>query len=176
MHNARDEKRGLKPYTIAVVALASALMIASKLALALVPNVELVTLLVVVFSYVYGYPIIISTFVFCTIDILLYPTTPDVIIAYYIYWNALAYVVAMLRTRAHATACYTALAVIATLLFGIITTATYSIFYGVSFFAWYASGLPFFAIHLASSLVTVTVGFSPLTSLLQSLNRRNNRL
>ncbi len=142
-------------------------MVAAKLALSFVPNVEVVTLLTIVFAYVYGYPIVISAFIFCTIDILLYPASPDVIIAYYLYWDALAFVVALFRDKVSATAFYTALAVVGTLIFSILTTATYALFYGVNFFAWYAAGLVYFAIHIASSLVTVLLAFAPLTRLLE---------
>ncbi len=160
------------PSKIATTALMSALLVCAKLVLSFIPNIELVTLLTIVFAYSFGYRTAVATFAFCTLDIVLYPTSPDVIVAYYIYWNMLSITVATIRTKVTSPAFYIALAVLFTFVFGIISTATYSLFYGVSFFTWYAAGLVYFAIHIASSLVTVAVGFIPLTRVLTNIKKR----
>ncbi len=166
----------LSPQKIASIAFMSAMLIGGKFALSFVPNVEVVTLFTVVFSYVFGYMTMIATFVFCTIDFLIYPTSIDVIIAYYIYWQLLAYVVALCRKKVSSPAFYTAVAVLGTFVFGVLTTATCAIFYKVNFFMWYASGIVFFAIHMISALVTVGVGFRPLTGVLSRLNAATLKL
>ncbi len=150
----------------------SAILVAAKFALSFIPNVEVITLLTIAFAYAFGLRSVVATFVFCTLDMLIYPISIDVIIAYYIYWNTLSFTVSLLRQKIFSTAFYTALAVLFTLMFSILTTATYSIFFGVNFFSWYAAGLVYFAIHIASALVTLLIGFSPLTKVLIKLKTR----
>ena len=57
---------------LALIAIMSATLEAGKLALAFIPNVEIVTLLCGVYGYVFGFYGIIATYIFLTIKIKCY--------------------------------------------------------------------------------------------------------
>lgn len=152
---------------IARVAVMSATLIVGKFMLAFIPNIEVVTTLVVVFAFVFKYECVFATLVFCTADAFIYPPTIDVIISYFIYWNLLSILVATLsELKVKKFSVYLVVGLIMTALFGVITSLLYSLFYGVNFFAIYVAGLYFYALQIISTLVFMLVGFKPLTKIL----------
>ena len=152
---------------IARVAVMSATLIVGKFMLAFIPNIEVVTTLVVVFAFVFKYECVFATLVFCTADAFIYPPTIDVIISYFIYWNLLSILVATLsELKVKKFSVYLVVGLIMTALFGVITSLLYSLFYGVNFFAIYVAGLYFYALQIVSTLVFMLVGFKPLTKVL----------
>lgn len=152
---------------IARVAVMSATLIVGKFMLAFIPNIEVVTTLVVVFAFVFKYECVFATLVFCTADAFIYPPTIDVIISYFIYWNLLSILVATLsELKVEKFSVYLVVGLIMTALFGVITSLLYSLFYGVNFFAIYVAGLYFYALQIISTLVFMLVGFKPLTKVL----------
>ncbi len=152
---------------IARVAVMSATLIVGKFMLAFIPNIEVVTTLVVVFAFVFKYECVFATLVFCTADAFIYPPTIDVIISYFIYWNLLSILVATLsELKVKKFSVYLVVGLIMTALFGVITSLLYSLFYGVNFFAIYVAGLYFYALQIISTLVFMLVGFKPLTKVL----------
>ena len=152
---------------IARVAVMSATLIVGKFMLAFIPNIEVVTTLVVVFAFVFKYECVFATLVFCTADAFIYPPTIDVIISYFIYWNLLSILVATLsELKVEKFSVYLVVGLIMTALFGVITSLLYSLFYGVNFFAIYVAGLYFYALQIVSTLVFMLVGFKPLTKVL----------
>ena len=82
---------------IAFAGVMGALLVVGKFALSFIPNVEVVTTLLVAFSFVFGFDGVIASLIFCTADVILYPPSLDVIVSYYIYWNLLAITVAILK-------------------------------------------------------------------------------
>lgn len=155
---------------IAFIAVAAATLVIGKLALSFVPNIEVVTTLVIVYAYVFGWDCIGATTIFCILDVVLYPPSPDVIIAYFIYWNALAAVVALIKTLgARSEYIYLLTGVVMTLLFGLITTLCSHIVIGLPFLPTYVAGIPFYVLQVISTLVFTGIGFRPLTKVLQRI-------
>lgn len=158
---------------IAIISLTSAILIVSKFALSFIPNVEVVTTLIICFAFVFKYDSIFSTIVFCTADILIYPPSIDVIISYYIYWNLLSLIVATLSSlNIKNEWIYFTLSLIMTLLFGVITSFFFSLFYGVNFLAVYIAGVYFYLIHLISTTVFMLVAFNILTKTLENIKKK----
>ncbi|MBR7141797.1 MAG: hypothetical protein IKD03_06580 [Clostridia bacterium] len=148
---------------ITYVAIMSGMLVLGKLALSFIPNVEVVTTLVMVFACCFGYRVLGATIVFCTLDMFLYSFSIDVAISYFIYWNALAFIGAtMQKFGIKSTYAYLILAIAGTASFGFITTGVYCIMYGAPFFPMYVSGLVFYAIQLVGNIVFMLVGFAPL--------------
>ena len=153
---------------IAQTALAAALLVLGKFALSFVPNIEVVTTLTVVFAFSFGWQTLAATTIFCLVDAIIYPATLDVIISYFIYWNLLALVTIVLKKCGiKAPAAYIGTALVMTVGFGFLTSFVFHLFYGVVFWAYYAAGLPFYALQICSTLVFMTVGFIPLVKLLR---------
>ena len=148
-------------------AVMSAMLVAGKLALSFIPNVEVVTTLVIVFGVSFGFKAVAATLIFCTADMFLYAFSIDVAIAYFIYWDALAATAAIMsRLGIKAGYAYLILAFVGTLTFGVLTTLTFSLIYSAPFAPVYVAGLPFYAAQLLSSLVFMSVGFAPLCRVL----------
>ena len=154
---------------IACIAVMSATLIIGKFVLSFIPNVEVVTTLVICYAVVFGFDSVFATLVFCIIDNFIYPPSIDVTISYFLYWNLLAIISATLsRLNVNNKNAYLVLGIIMTFLFGVITSFFYSLFFGTPFFAIYLSGLVYYAIHMVSTLVFMLVGY---TQLIKVLNR-----
>lgn len=157
---------------IALTAVMSALLILGKLALSFIPNIEVVTTLIIVFAYVFDWQAIFATLIFCLCDMIIYPFSIDVAISYFIYWNLLAAAaVVMRKCGVTSSAWYLLLGLVMTALFGVITSAATAIVFNLSFAAIYLSGLLFYALHVFSTLVFMNVAFSPLVKLLEKIKR-----
>ena len=94
----RGRKKGLKgggkwkspAKDLAVTAVMATLLVLGKLVLAIVPNVEVVTSLIMVFTMVFGFRrAIFAVLAFCLVDILCYPHSPDTIVQYLFHWPLL---------------------------------------------------------------------------------------
>ena len=158
---------------IARIAVMSATLIVGKFALSFIPNIEVVTTLVIVYAFVFKYDCVFATLVFCTADAFIYPPTIDVIVSYFIYWNLLSILVSTLsELKVKNFSVYLVVGLIMTALFGVITSLLYSLFYGVNFFAIYVAGLYFYALQLVSTLVFMLVGFKPLTKVLLKIKQK----
>lgn len=119
MNNSLHRTRAQK---IALIALMTATIEGGKLALAYIPNVEIVTLLIGVFSFSFGLAGIAATYFFVAIECLIWGINTWVA-TYVIYWPSVAIVFAILgrygvRNRLIATAC----AVTLTAFFGVLSS------------------------------------------------------
>ncbi len=163
------------PKRLAFAGVMGALLVVGKFALSFIPNVEVVTTLLIAYCFVFGFDGVFSSLVFCTLDVIIYPPSIDVILSYYIYWNLIAITTAMLKELGvksfiphFITAC------VYTLIFGVLTSFFNSLFFGVPFGVVYVAGLYFYAIHLVSTAVFMIVGFKPITKLLEKIKNSAN--
>lgn len=157
---------------IVLPAAVAAILIVVKEMLAFIPNVEAVTLIIVVCAYVFPTrTILFASIVFCTGEWLIYGFGYWVV-AYYIYYPLLAATALFLKlvknTLWRAVAA-TAIAVLLTAFFGVLTSAVDALFiagFKNVFFKYfaviYARGIKFYITHVISSLVTVSVLFTPI--------------
>lgn len=152
---------------IAFIAIMSALLIAGKFALSFIPNVEVVTTLIICFSFVFKFDAIIATIVFCTANILIYPSPIDVILDYYIYWDLLALIVVVLSELGEKRDwIYLTLGVVMTVFFGFLTSFIFCLCYSVPFWPYYVQGILFYAIQIISTCVFMFIGFNPINKIL----------
>lgn len=160
---------------IAFAGVMGALLVVGKFALSFIPNVEVVTTLLIAYCFVFGFDGVVASLVFCTFDVILYPPSIDVVISYYIYWNLLAITVAILKElNVKNFIYYFVTACVYTVLFGVITSLFNSLFFGVPFGAVYIAGLYFYAIHIVSTAVFMIVGFTPITKILEKIKSSAN--
>ena len=166
-------------------AVVAALLLAVKEALRFIPNVELVTVIIIVSAYAFSPKVsFLTTFVFCTAQWLLYGFGYWVV-SYYLYWPALTAAALSLKRVRNAAARSVAavfIAAVFTAAFGVLTTAVDVLFvwgFSGSFFTyfpiWYARGLllpyPFYIVHFVSSVATVGFLFFPLSKVLERYER-----
>lgn len=145
---------------IAFVGISAATVECAKLALAALPNVEVVTLLLALYGYVFGLWGVLSAVVFVSIEPLIYGFGTWVA-SYLIYWPLVALVFALLgRLRVRGRIKITAVAVLLTVFFGVLSSlidvGLLSGFFDnflYRFGIYYARGIIFYAIQIACNAV-----------------------
>ena len=148
------------------IATMSALLVVCKLAFAFAPNIEVVTTLTMVFGSLYGYSTLVATTVFCMADMIIYPFSIDVAISYFIYWNTLALISAIIGKRTHLTWVYIIVGAIGTVVFHLITSTAYVIVFRTAFLPTLLASVPFCIVQIVSTTAFTLVGYRPLYQVL----------
>ncbi len=172
---------------LCVTAMFSALLVAGKQALATIPNVEIVTILIAVCAYVWGLNVVLpAVFAFIAVDVAIWGINTWVI-SYVVHWNAVALVFwalskIKLKNKVLQAVFATITAVLLTTLFGVLTSVIdtaigfvggrgfYVDFenFGKRFVAMYVAGVAFFVTHIVSNGIVFALSFAPL----EFLNRK----
>lgn len=89
----------MKIRDIALIGILSATMTAGKLALSFIPNVEIVTLLFIVYTIVFGYKkVLLVSLVFTTTEIFIYGFSTWFLV-YYMIWPILIIITESMKKR-----------------------------------------------------------------------------
>jgi len=151
---------------IIVLALFAALLLISKEALAALPNIEVVTLFIILLTHNIGLKALWSVYTFVAVQLLLYPSGVWMISYLYV-WAILVFIICALRRYGNAVL-YTIIAGIFGILFGVLCSipAFYvgGFGYGIS---WIINGLSFDVVHCVGNIVTTAVLFYPLNKAMQ---------
>lgn len=181
--NARKSKTKYGASLIAVSAMYAALLVGGKEALAALPNIEVVTLLVAVCAYVWGGAAAFSAVnVFIAVDMAIWGVNTW-IISYFIHWNIVALVFVLLgkikyKHKAVQVVVATVSAVALTALFGVLTSFV-DVMIGYTdggFFAdfdnvfarfavMYVNGVSFFVTQTVCNAALFATAFLPLVKL-----------
>lgn len=155
----------LKVREMTVLALFAALMIALQVAMASLPNIELVTLLIILCTLHFGYKAIFAVSVFVLVEGLIYGINMWFINYLYV-WPLLVLIVLPLRKESNLVL-WTVLAGIYGLMFGTLCSIPYFITGGFAAgIAYIVAGIPFDLAHCLGNIVSVLVLFPPLDRLL----------
>lgn len=175
---------------IVITAMFSALLVGGKQALAVIPNVEVVTILIALCSYVWGLGVCLpAVFVFIACDVAIYGVNTWVI-SYLIHWNVVAvafWLLSKIKTGKVLTVVLaTALAVVLTSCFGVLTSFVdvcigyvngEGFFFdwqnvGKRFVAMYVAGIAFYVTHVVCNFSLFAVAFLPLQKINQKAKIR----
>lgn len=144
------------------------LMFAGKVALMALPNVEPVSLLVMLFAVVFGRKCLYAIYVYVLLELLLHGFHLWVFNYLYI-WALLAGVAWLLREMRQPLG-WALLSGVFGLLFGVLCAPVYLVVGGPMYaVSWWVSGIPFDMIHALSNFVIALVLFVPLRTLLERL-------
>lgn len=173
-----DGKSRTAVKTSALIGLLAASITAAKLALMEIPNIEAVTLLIIMYTAVFGLGISVpATIVFVSVEILLFGLNTWVV-SYYIHWCALCLVTAaVVRIFGANRWALAGLAFVMSACFGVLTTLVDTLFvsntadivFGKYFAALYARGIVFFIVHTVSNTAVLFAFAEPLGRLLSRL-------
>ena len=160
----------------ALVGMMAATVECAKLALAVLPNIEAVSLLIALYSYVFGWAGVVAALVFVCIEPLVWGFG-TLIVSYFIYWPLLALVfLAHGKIDLKNRFAVTGIVVFMTFLFGIITSlADVGLFSGsfdrffYRFAVYYARGVLFYALHIGSNFLIFLLAFPLLRDFLLRL-------
>lgn len=166
---------------VARVAILAALLTVGKLAFAAVPNVEVVTLLIIVYGATLGMPYALTAaLIFCTVEMAIWPPHTWVVM-YYIQWPLLAIVSSLVLRRTNivkTTVFAVVIAVVSAEFLGVLSASVDTLFcvgnltpadLRIYWLAYYLRGVYFDVVHMISNAIIVSVLFAPLVLLVRKL-------
>ena len=167
-----DKKLTIREITL--FAVLGAMMFALQVVMAPLPNIEPVSLLVMIFAAVFGWKALYPVYVFVVMEILFYGISTWNI--YYLYvWAVLAFAAILMRKQTQPLA-WALLSAVYGLMFGALCGIV-DIFVGGFGYAaakW-VSGIPFDLLHCGGNFVIALIMFRPLRNALEKLYGRMRR-
>lgn len=155
---------------IALIGMMTAALEAAKLAMSFLPNVELVTLLVILFTLCLGGKALAAVFAFVGVECLVWGIGLWTIMYLYI-WPLLA-LLALLFRRQESVLFWSVLSGFFGLFFGALCAIPYFFIGGVqTAAAWWIAGIPWDILHGVSNFVLCLVLFAPLRKVFLRLGR-----
>lgn len=159
-----------KAKDIAEVGLMVAMLEAAKLALGSLPNIELVTFLIIVFTLYFGKRTLFAVPAFILIEVMIFGFNPLWVIAYCYVWPLLCLVTLLFKNRPKSAFAPALLSGFFGLFFGFlcsfpylfITTGTNPDASLASAIAWWIAGIPFDIIHGTSNFIIMLVLYTPV--------------
>lgn len=154
----------MKSHDITLIAILSASLTAGKLVLSVVPNVEIVTFLFIVYTVLFGVKrTLMTAVVFVTTEILIYGFGTW-ILGYYVLWPLLIALTSILNRKFSSEYAFATLASLFGFCFGLFFALFESIFYGIGYaIPYWISGIPFDIVHGVSNFIIVLMLYKPLT-------------
>lgn len=159
---------------VTTVAVMAGLLVALKFALSFLPNVEVVTLLIAVFSVAWGIRYSLpATVVFCLVEMAIYGVAGWVLL-YFIYWPSLAVIFFFLlrgKTGVMAIVLGAVVGGVFSMIFGVLSASVETLLVvgnvaydklGTFFVSYYVKGLWFDLVHVVSVVASMLVLYLPL--------------
>ena len=148
---------------ITLIAILSASLTAGKFVLSVVPNVEIVTFLMILYTVLFGYKrTLMVVAVFVTTEILIYGFGTW-LLGYYILWPTLVILTHIISRTLKSEYGYAILSAIYGFTFGLFFALFESLFYGISYaIPYWISGIPFDIVHGTSNFIIMLVLYKPM--------------
>ena len=154
-----------------VLALLGALMFAAKMALAALPNIEPVSMLVIVYTVVYGKKALYPIYVYVMLEILFWGLGLWNLNYLYV-WLVLFFLASIFRQMKSPWG-WAILSGAYGLCFGLLCTPVYLITGGWAFgLSWWISGIPWDVVHCVGNFVIALVLVRPLSIGLEKIKNR----
>ena len=168
------ERKGLPLGEVVLFGMLGALMFALQVAMAALPNIEPVSLLVMLLAVVFGWKSLYAVYVFVVMEILFHGLGLWNINYFYI-WTVLAVAAVCLR-RMRSPLGWAILSGVYGLCFGALCGIVDVFLGGVSYaVAKWVSGIPFDLLHCGGNFVLALLLWNPLRRLLEKLYGRMGR-
>ena len=178
LNELKEKRPPFNARTIALVAIMTATIEVAKLVLAVLPNIEVVTLLCALYGYVFGWYGVLAAGLFVCLEPMIWPIGTWVA-TYFIYWPLVAMVFMLLsRAKIKGRLPLTATALGLTIFFGVLSSAIDATVYGftVSYFKNfvlnYIRGIPFYFNHIICNAAVFPTLFPFLAKKLGEIKTR----
>ncbi len=153
---------------VALFGVLGALTFGAKVAMSGLPNIEPVSLMVMLFAVVFGWKALYPIYLYVLMEIMLYGINLWNINYLYIWAILAAAAIAMRRVKNPLW--WAVLSGLFGLAFGLLCCPVYAVIGGFDYaLRWCVAGLPYDAIHAAGNFVIALVLFAPLRKLLEGL-------
>lgn len=164
---------GLSVFRVALFGIFGGLAFAAKFALAFLPNIEPVSLMVMLFAVTFGWMGIFPTYVYVALEILVFGFGTWNIPYLYI-WTVLFVAALALRKMTNPVG-WALLSGVFGLLFGVLSLPSHWVMSGFAGgLAWVISGIPYDVAHCVGNFVIALILFKPLRTLLEKLYAGKN--
>lgn len=162
----------MKIRDIALIGILSGTITAGKLALSFIPNVEIVTLLFIVYTVVFGYKkVLLVSLVFTTTEVFIYGFSTWFLV-YYVIWPILIIITELMKKMVKSEYGYATVGAIFGYTFGAFFAVVESFFYGAAYgWAYWVRGILFDLLHGTSNFIIILVLFNPITDILTRLKK-----
>ena len=168
------DKRKISLGEVALFGILGALTFGLKVAMSFLPNIEPVSLLIMLYAVTFGRKCIFPLYLYVLLEILFYGIQLWNINYLYV-WALLALMAWLLRKQTHPLVWAIASGAFG-LFFGFLCAPVYLFTGGLSFaISWWISGIPFDVAHCVGNFVMALVLFMPLRRLLAGLYRKTIR-
>ncbi len=169
MNSNVETFNGMKVQDLVLISILSASLTAGKLALSFVPNVEVVSLLFMVYTVALGVKrTLLISVIFATTEIFLYGFSTWVL-GYYLIWPILILATGVLKGKVKSEYGFAIISGIFGLSFGFFFAVFESFFYGIAYgMAYWARGIPLDILHGASNYIIAIILFNPLVKIFSS--------
>lgn len=171
VESTEENKKIFSVLDIATIGIMAALLEVVKFALQAVPNVELVTLLIIVFTLYLGPKSLIAVWGFVGMECAVYGLGLWTIMYVYV-WPILVLITCLLRKHRDSQWPFVVLASMFGLFFGAMCSIPYFFMGGyATALAWWVAGIPFDILHGITNFIGAAVLFTPLTKALDRVRR-----
>lgn len=169
IHNERYLRLGARE--IAVYAMLGALAFALKVTLAGLPNIEPVSLLVIVYTVVLGKKALWPIYTYVALEFIMWG--PGVWNISYLYIWAILYLLSRLLREIQSSLGWAVLSGAFGMFFGLLCTPVYLIAGGWAYaVSWWLSGIPYDLLHCGGNFILTMLLFRPLCNVLKRLKRQ----
>lgn len=171
MNHGKQSGSRFTPRDIALVGMMAAVMEVCKEALSFLPNVELVTFLVILFSIFWGRKATLATVILTVLEIALYGISLWVLIYLYI-WPLLSLLAWQLR-KCRNIFVWSAFSGLYGLAFGALSSLPNLLLFGpAAAFTFWVTGLPYDLLHGVSNAVLMFLLYRPVAGVLEQIKHR----
>lgn len=160
---------------VVVVAFLSAILTVGKISLASVPNVEVVSFLIILYTVVFGWRYgLLTSIVFATIEVLIWGVGLWTM-GYYVVWPLLVAMTAFLPKSFQHLSGYTVLSGGFGLTFGLLFAIYTAPLTNVSIWVYWVNGIMFDVVHMIGNIVVMLVLYWPTRRALEFVAERIQR-
>ena len=168
IHSKKAERAGISIKDIVLIAMLSAILVVVHVAIAALPNIELVTLLIILYTLVFRWRTLPIIYVYAVLQGLIYGFGPWWFMYLYV-WTILYLIVTLLRKN-KSVIIWSVVSGIYGLIFGALCSLVYFFLGGIhTVIAFWIAGIQFDITHGIANFFICFVLFKPLYAILTKL-------
>jgi energy-coupling factor transport system substrate-specific component len=162
----------MKIKDIALIGMMSAILVAVQVALSFLPNIELVSILIIIYTLVFGRKALYIIYVFVAVEGIIYGIGLWWINYLYV-WTVL-FLIAMLLRKHHSPYIWAIISGFYGLTFGALCAIPNLFLSGIgSAISYWLAGIPFDILHAIGNFVVALLLFHPLYYIMDKINRKS---
>ncbi len=167
----KENSLSLKVIDIVIIGMMSALLLAVQVTLSFLPNIELVSLLIILYTLIYGRKTLYIIYVFIALEGIIYGI--GLWWFNYLYVWTVLYIITLLLKKVHSSMLWSIISGLYGLSFGALCSIPYFITGGfTSGLAYWVAGIPFDITHGVANFTVAMVLFHPLYYVLDKVYKR----